>query len=1230
MIAAVAAEHIVNVEVPSPELRVVQGFDEIFIPGMYSDCIQGYGLIPSGYYFFPVPPDSDPSLDWRVESTSRTGWGEDISLSSAPVATGSGFDATEERSAAPMPPAHPAVSMETIHLLGSRVALVRVSPFCYGSPSTYASRITFSLSYRDAPGGRPVEGTLFEQLSSEASVWWPYRERSPESVFWGKPWARILIDVNGFYSITCQELEEAGCPVTGSPSASLAMYSGPGEMFDPEDPADEHELYPVSISVQDGGDGFFDPSDSLVFYGRDLWHWEFSADTLYRTPHRYDDANTYWLTWGGGNGERIETVDAHPSGGTPVETGIVPLGFEEEVLSDPEDYRTGWLWGFLFENTPGYFYLGSPFQSDSATLNLCILKSGNSPWTHHLVAELDDETVIDTITVSTARYETYSMENVSVSAGGNMLKLWSDWHGSTYLDYAELLVPAALSVSAGHPVYIQEIPGGSLSLEIGSVTADARIFDLSDPFSPVELTNWNLADSMAHITYDPALEFSVLLTVESGSFMDPESINPAQPVRLLGTSPRADVLVTVPEDFLEAAQMLQAIYASRNRTVTMATYREIYDEFGQGVSDPGAVRSCVRWALDTWDAPPSALLMIGDGSNDPLGYSTGYKTPAPIQYDLPGGYCLESFFTTVHQDMEYPEIPVSRIPAGSLNELVVALQKSWQMQSEAIPGPWGNSLILAADDEWGRLLTESEATQACEFLADTVLPRSLDVIKLYLIEYPWPPGTTGEGIHPEKPEAAQDLIALLNAGVSSFSYFGHGSYDQMAQEKLMSSGMVTQLTNSPRCFLYNSFSCNNGEFNLPAGDCLAEVLLFHPEGGAAVTMACTGSSFSSQNKDLASAFLGNTYGDSRLPVSESFWLAVVNLQSSNNLLYCVLGDGGILAPMGDDEFCETTAPDSLFRGQMNTVGVQFPRETSFLFRCRESADTVTYVSPLSQGFSIDYLRYGSPVYSGVNATDPQGYAEIGFFVPLQADTGSMGRADATGSQEGMLATGYSWPVPVVDDGNYTDDTEGPLIELAFNDAEPGDIPSVYQNALLSADLSDPSGICVLGDDAGSIIICSIDGEYEDVTDLFSFHAGSSTSGSLEYSIPDLLPGRHQVRVVARDGMKNTGEGILSFDVLEGAPPLLEETGVFPNPSRGTRAFFFTTGSSGTVEASIYTIAGRPVWTGGKTVSPGTGQIIWNGLDSDGDPLAAGTYIYMLKFSGSSRSASVTDLLVVSP
>lgn len=1229
LLALTAVRHEVTVEVPRPVLISVDDLVEIHVPGMYQKTTDDYGQVPAGRYFFPVPPGADPVLEWVVEETSRTGWDERMPLSSAPVAIGTGFEAREERASMDIPPAHQPVSLEIVDMLGTTVAVVSVSPFSYGSPSIYASRISFALNHDDAPGGRPVGGTLLEHLCPGADTWWPRMERSPESPFWGRPWARIQADETGFYSVTCQELEAAGCQVSGVPSQTLAMFSGPGEMFDPEDRTAEHQLHPVAISVEDGGDGVFGQGDSLVFYGRGLWSWRFTSDSLYRAPHRYDRTNTFWLTWGGQNGARITAAEAQPSGGTPVESGTVPFGFEEEVLSNHQGNRTGWLWGFIFENTPSYFYLGSPFQSDLATFRLAILKAGTTPWDHNLVAELDGTVVLDTIAWG-IRHEYYSLDSISVSSGGNMLKLWSDWHGSTYLDYAELLVPVRLAKSAGYPAYLTGIPPGPLSLSVGPVSPEALIYDITDPYSPVELTGWTLADSTADLTHDPGGDFAVLLAVEPRSMKSPLSIEPAQPGRILGASSEGDVLVAVPGDMYQAAQMLHPIYSSRGQTVYMATYQEIYDEFGQGVSDPGAVRSFVRWALDTWVQKPSALLLIGDGSSDPLGYNTGYETQAPIYFELPSGNCKEAFFTMVHQGSEFPELPVSRIPAGTANELFIALQKSYEMEIAALPGPWENTVILAADDEWGKSKTESEHTETCELLADSVLPRSLNVVKHYLIDYPWPPGTTGEGAHPEKPEAASDLIDLLNSGASSVSFFGHGSYDQMASEKLMSSGMVSQMVNQPRYFLYNSFSCNNGEFSLPAGDCLAEVLLFHPEGGAAASISCTGISFSTQNRNLSSSFLGNIYGDARLPLAEAFWLSVVTLGDNYNLLYCVLGDGGLQIPAGNTGPCQVVSPDTLFRGRNNTVQVSFPAETSFLFRCRESAGTVTYVSPLSQNFSLSYLRYGSPVYQGINTTDPQGQASIEFFVPLQADTGSLGRADGTGGFEGDLATGYSWPIPVFDDGVHDADSTGPLIELEFVDSEPGDIPSVYQNAVLHAMLSDPSGICVLGEDAGSIIICSIDGEYDDVTELFTFYSGSSTSGSLEYQIPELLPGLHQVRIVAKDGMKNTGEAILDFNVLEGEPPLLEETGVFPNPHRGTRAFFFTTGSQGTVEATVFTVAGRPIWSGETAVSPGTGQIVWSGLDADGDPLAAGAYVYMLRYSGVSGSASVTGILAVSP
>ncbi len=1221
------------VEVDEPYLFEIDGMSTIFVPEMHTVEVDGGAQLPGSVRYIPVPPGAEPRLEWVVGAVGNTGWNRTMIMASAPVFSGSGLQTTETFLPVEFPTAHSPVSFEVIHLLGTTVARISISPFCYGTPARYAKQINYSLSFSETSGGRSTGGTLLRSLCPEAEAWWPYRQRSPESPFWGKPWARISVKNTGFYSITGQELDASGCLVTGVPSASLAMFSGPGTMFNPDDTGEEHQLSSVSVTVFDGGDGIFDQSDSLVFFGRGLWHWNFEADSLHRSFHRYDEANTYWLTWGGENGARIDQVTVTPTGEPEIEEGVIPFGFEEEVFWNCEENRTGWVWAFLNGEFASYFYLSVPFASDLATVRFSLVNDGKTSETHHVKADLEGVTILDTLardTVGDLRMEYFTIEDVQVAQGGNILKAWCDNPDGSNLNYAEILLPVDISVSAGYQVALSGYAPGVHSLRFGSVSSESSIFDVSDPFHPVELTGWTLDENEALMSLTMQGEISTFMAVNSYHYLSTESIESAQPGRILGVSAPADVIITVPEIMTDGLSVLESVYAARGLSVSIVTYREVYDEFGQGVSDPGTVRSLVRWALDTWPDPPQALLIIGDGSNDPLGYSTGYRTVAPVNVLVGSDFCKDSYFTTVHEGSKVPEIPVSRIPASTVNELLIASEKAAVLESGSILGPWANTVMLAADDEWSQYsCTEYRATTTCEFLADSVIPASANIIKLYEIAYPWPPGTTVEGAHPTKPEASADFIEQLNKGVLYTSFFGHGSYDQMTHEKLFASAMVSQLNNGPRYFLYNSFSCSNGFFDLSAGDCLAEILLFHPGGGASATVACTRGSFAPSNRTFSSELMGRLHqGD--YTIAEALWLSQLATGNGNNFLYPALGDGGITLPQAETSGYSAEPLDTLSRGLVNTVNVSFPEESSFLFRCMESADSIVYVSPLSDDCVIEYLRYGSELYSGILSTNQQGEASVNFFVPLQADTGSLARTDATGRIGDELGTGFSWPIPLIDTGNHSDDSQGPEIELSFPDSRGEETPSVYQNAVMHAVLSDPSGICVLGNDAGSIIIGSVDGGYEDLTDLFTYNQGSYTTGSLDYTIPDLLPGTHEVRIVARDGMKNTGEAVLSFNVLQGEAPLLEKTGVYPNPVRGQRAFFFTTSSSGTVSVTVYTIAGRPVWKGETIVQNGAGQLVWNGMDSDGDSIAAGAYIYIIQFSSSSGSASANDILVVSP
>jgi len=94
----------------------------------------------------------------------------------------------------------------------------------------------------------------------------------------------------------------------------------------------------------------------------------------------------------------------------------------------------------------------------------------------------------------------------------------------------------------------------------------------------------------------------------------------AQVIELLtavnGTGIHGDIAVVVADELLEAAEPLETIYGMRGLSAVMVTAGEIYDEFGQGVADPGAIRSAVRWGMDDWSGGLSGVILTGDGHYD--------------------------------------------------------------------------------------------------------------------------------------------------------------------------------------------------------------------------------------------------------------------------------------------------------------------------------------------------------------------------------------------------------------------------------------------------------------------------------------------------------------------------------------------------------------------------------------------------------------------------------------
>ena len=134
--------------------------------------------------------------------------------------------------------------------------------------------------------------------------------------------------------------------------------------------------------------------------------------------------------------------------------------------------------------------------------------------------------------------------------------------------------------------------------------------------------------------------------------------------------------------------------------------------------------------------------------------------------------------------------------------------------------------------------------------------------------------------------------------------------------------------------------------------------------------------------------------------------------------------------------------------------------------------------------------------------------------------------------------------------------------------------------------------------------------YESETDNYK-------KGNLRYQLSKLPIGNHSLSVKAWDVYNNSSEEYLEFVVAESANLAIDHIYNYPNPFSTNTDFYFDHNLPNTnihVIINIFTISGKLVktletnmYTTGYRSTP----INWNGLDTYGDQLAKGVYIYKL-------------------
>ena len=1184
-------------------------------PGVPTRFAAGEPIRPSLTLFIPIPYGAEPELRYSAESYRSTGIVS--SEIRTPAIMGEGLD-TREIDADPVSPAdRHAVLNGIIPLAGTRLAMVSVFPIAGENGRSYASRIDLQLNWARAPGGTSVErNSLLRLIAPEGCLFWRNgSDGTDEDIFWGKPWARIAIGNSGGYTLSGSELQDNGCQIIGSPCASLRLFTGPGLMFSSA-PADSHELTEVTFNVNDqNGDGLFDGDDSIEFFGRGLSRWDFSGQELLRLQHRYATHNVYWLTWGSENGRRMSGIsgqpDSSPQWGNTILTDIWLR--EEHIWMPKYETETGWIWESISEGES----ITVPFQvNGSGRSSLRISVMTDTSQSHTVVVYINGNQIIsDTWYGSGER--TLEADSLQLSGSCNLeIKLVQNTgDGILGLVSVHVEYPDQLGHLTGRALFPSRERTGRYNFSASGVSAYCSAYNISDFDLPELITGAEYSGGQLEFSYDVDTS-SAMILMDSDDWLSPDSVVSASPGRLTGTISNGDRLIVVHPSMYSGIRGMEILSTEQGHNPVVVTTSEIYDEFGQGVADPGAIRSAVRWGIDDWSDGLQGVILAGDGHYDFLGFSTTQPVMIPPWIVLGSGQinCIDDYYVMVHENAFLPEVPIARIPADNLSQLGTCTAKLLSYAAGQSSGTWMNRALIVADDEWGQggSWNETDHTLNCEYTTEEVLPRSMSREKFYLIEYPWPPGQwTPNGPHPEKPEARESFIETLNQGFLFMLYQGHGAADQIAHEVIMLGEDVGSLNNGNRLPVSFWATCDVGHFDNPGSDAISETLVLHPAGGSISSVAATRGTGSFSNYRYFRSIIDSLCRYQDLTVGDAVWQSklVLGGSYSNNKFYVMFGYPDIPLTFPEPDGSIIITGDTLRSGELNTIyGEGFQNDGLAFIEILESSWNTVYTC-LGDS-QIPYIRYGGIAYNGTQIVEG-GEFSIDCFIPLQSTIGNMARTGAQALADQSILSGAEDPAVLILGIPSGGDLEGPSVNMWIRGYEGIQHPELTGNITLEAEICDSSGICLLGG-TGKELNLFIDGNGNNVSSYFAYNRGSSVTGKLVYTIEALSAGEHTLILSSVDGLGNGSLDTLDLKILENSDLAITEAVVYPNPGNGRRCFSFRVSEDAQVSVSIFTVAGTRIEELTRICSQGYNQILWDGFDHDGDAIASGPYIYRIE------------------
>lgn len=1122
--------------------------------------------------------------------------------------------------------------------------------------------LTYSFSYDNAKTN--------EILSSQDFI------GVRNSVLSSGDWFRFYVEKTGVYRISKSFLNQLGLNTNVDPR-KIKIFGNGGRML----PLLNQTEYPIdlkenSILFIGEDDGIFNNEDYILFYAEGVDTWNSESET---NLNLYDNKSYYYVTASGSDGARIQNMQ-QPSGNATVNiTKFHDFQFHEKDLVSIG--RLGRVWfgeDFSLENSQTFDFkfpnidttipvqvvinvASQAFTPTSMTANV----NGQNTQTLNFSALNASSSIL--YNEFDFNFTAPSSENIAVQVAYNNNAVPNS---RGYLNYINISATRNL-VGFGKQFRFQNNSVanqiGVCEYQISNASTILQVWDVTDRFSVSKIENngqsnfsfkANLGELRKYIAIDPSDYFLPLRDSQSkitnqnllGTIFNSNS----------GQFQDIDYLIITPSSLYSEAERLANFHRNNSQLkVRTVTLESIYPEFSSGKQDIAAIRNLVRYVYyNASDASKRVkyVNLFGDTSFDYKNRIPNNTNIVPVFHALISNNLVEStmsddFYSMMDDNEGLMLTSANKMDLAVGRMLVSDLKQAREMVDKVIDyhdiksyGRWRNNFTLISDDvdeSW-----EAVIQQELDNLGNSITQEkpSVNVIKIHTDAYVQEASAGGQ----RYPKAKSDILDAFDYGSLVFNYFGHGSEDVLADERIFEKNDSQNLTNRYKYPLFVTVTCEFSRFDNPYRPTAGEYTYWNPQGGAislvTTTRRITVTTGQEINKNLASYLYGFDSNE-EISMAEALRLSK-NEYGSQSLMVFYVGDPAVKLAipkpsvvltkinnidLANSNFVFNALSSVTLSGEVrdltgNTLLSNYNGDVAIqIFDKNINRTTLANDNSVAnnQLIKMNFTTLGETIFRG-NASVTNGKFEFSFVVPrdisIPVGNGRISFYAKTQQPTLMNQAGYNMDIQIGGiNENAPIDNMGPTVRLYMNDETFISGGITNESPIFLAFLEDENGINTASG-IGHDIVAILDGNESNpyiLNDYYETELNDFTKGKVRFPFRNLSKGLHTITFRAFDVYNNPVTAEIQFIVMGDETVTLTNVLNYPNPLVNYTQFWFTHNRPFEpldVQVQIMTVTGKIVKTINQVVSTEgflSRDISWDGKDDFGDKIGKGVYIYKL-------------------